>query len=87
MHGLSRLPGPTAALWEWQFQGACRGLDPDLFFHPEGERGRRRRDRVAFARSICASCPVVEECRHHAMEVQEPYGVWGGLSEEERNVR
>jgi WhiB family redox-sensing transcriptional regulator len=35
---------------------------------------------------VCADCPVIESCRRHALEVQEQYGVWGGLSEEERLV-
>lgn len=81
---LTRLPGPLAEIWEWQYQGACRAADPETFFHPEGERGgtRRRRDQAAIA--ICATCPVVRECRAHALAVQEPYGVWGGLSEDAR---
>ena len=43
MADLSRLPGPNADLWDWQLDGACRRPDPDLFFHPEGERGPSRR--------------------------------------------
>lgn len=35
---------------------------------------------------MCADCPVIDACRQHALEVQEQYGVWGGLSEEERLV-
>jgi WhiB family transcriptional regulator, redox-sensing transcriptional regulator len=27
---------------------------------------------------------VLEQCRQHALAVHEPYGVWGGLSEAER---
>lgn len=26
------------------------------------------------------------ECRSHALAVREPYGVWGGLTEEEREA-
>jgi WhiB family redox-sensing transcriptional regulator len=26
------------------------------------------------------------QCRTHALSVQEPYGIWGGLSEDEREV-
>jgi WhiB family redox-sensing transcriptional regulator len=26
----------------------------------------------------------LELCRRHALAVQEPYGIWGGLSESER---
>ena len=27
---------------------------------------------------------MLEQCRTHALAVREPYGVWGGLTEEER---
>jgi WhiB family redox-sensing transcriptional regulator len=26
------------------------------------------------------------QCRSHALSVQEPYGIWGGLSEDEREL-
>lgn len=29
-------------------------------------------------------CPVRAECAAHALQVREPYGVWGGLTEDER---
>ena len=45
--------------WEWQYEGACREVEPSVFFHPEGERGS-------------------------ALAIREPYGVWGGMSEDER---
>jgi WhiB family redox-sensing transcriptional regulator len=35
---------------------------------------------------MCRRCPVIDECRSHALEVGEPYGVWGGLSESERDL-
>ncbi len=84
MAEISRLPGPVADLWEWQLEGSCRTADPRLFFHPEGERGPARRERDAGAQVVCASCPVLQECRRHALTVREPYGVWGGLTEDER---
>jgi WhiB family redox-sensing transcriptional regulator len=84
MAEISRLPGPVADEWEWQFEGACRDADPRLFFHPEGERGPARRERDSAAKAICASCPVLQKCRVHALTVREPYGVWGGMSEDER---
>ena len=85
MAEISRLPGPVADLWEWQLKGACREADPTLFFHPEGERGPARRNRDSAAKAICASCPVMLECREHALAVREPYGVWGGTTESERD--
>jgi WhiB family redox-sensing transcriptional regulator len=85
MAEISRLPGPVADLWEWQLDGSCRTADPRLFFHPEGERGPARRERDAAAKAVCASCPVLQQCRRHALTVREPYGVWGGLTEDDRN--
>ena len=84
MTDISRLPGPNADLWDWQLLGACRGLDSELFFHPDGERGPRRSNREAAAKAICAGCPVLASCREAALRAREPYGVWGGLSEDER---
>ena len=40
--------------------------------------------REASAKALCAVCPVASECLRHAIAVKEPYGVWGGLSEDER---
>jgi len=84
MADLTRLPGPNADLWDWQLHSACRHADPDLFFHPDGERGPARANRDRAAKLVCASCPVLASCRAHALQVREPYGVWGGLSEDDR---
>lgn len=84
MTDISRLPGPMSHLWEWQMLGACRGVDSELFFHPEGERGPSRSNREASAKALCAQCPVIAACRDAALSAREPYGVWGGLSEHER---
>jgi WhiB family redox-sensing transcriptional regulator len=86
MTEISRLPGPVADLWEWQLEGSCREVDRALFFHPEGERGPARRARDAAAKAVCLTCPVIGACREHALAVREPYGVWGGLSEEDRRL-
>ena len=86
MADISRLPGPASEVWDWQLLGRCRGLDPDLFFHPENERGAARERRITRAKKICATCPVLEQCRAHALAVREPYGVWGGTSEEDREA-
>ena len=80
-----RLPGPNADLWDWQMRGSCRGMDSTFFFHPHNERGQARARREARAKAVCLSCPVLEMCRRHALTVQEPYGIWGGLSKSERD--
>ncbi len=81
-----QLPGPNADFWDWQLQGACRGEASDVFYHPDGERGRARTNRENRAKAICYSCPVLEQCREHALAVAEPYGIWGGMSESERQA-
>ena len=69
-----------------QERGNCRAVNPEMFFHPEGERGSKRRDRDDAAKQICSGCPVIDRCRQHALSVREPYGVWGGLTESEREA-
>lgn len=81
---LSDLHRAPIDYWGWQQKGLCNTLDPEVFFHPEGERGAPRRRRVEQAKAICSQCPVIQECREYALNNHEPYGVWGGLSEEER---
>lgn len=86
MAEVSRLPRPTADQWDWQLLGSCRSVSPEVFFHPEGERGTARRMRASRAKQVCRDCPVLTDCRRHALAVREPYGVWGGMTEEERTV-
>ncbi len=87
MTDASRLPGPFQHGWDWQTRGACRDVDSRIFFHPAGERGTPHEQRDQAAKRICARCPVLLDCRRYALEAEEPYGVWGGLSEDERLAR
>ncbi|WP_083864711.1 WhiB family transcriptional regulator [Nocardia brevicatena] len=77
---------PATEDWDWQTRGSCRGVESAVFFHPDGERGRARADRVRRAKEICGTCPVLAQCRSYALSVSEPYGVWGGMSEDERRT-
>lgn len=86
METIAQLPAPTQDQWEWQYEGSCREADPDLFFHPEGERGAARRRRADAAKQYCNRCPVLELCRERSLAAREPFGVWGGLSEDERHA-
>jgi len=83
---VARLPWPIFSSYEWQHGGACEGTDPTLFFHPDGERGAARRDRDSQALAVCSGCAVLDACRQHALSVREPYGVWGGTTETEREL-
>ncbi|TDT97914.1 WhiB family redox-sensing transcriptional regulator [Streptomyces sp. 846.5] len=78
------LPGAVEWAWQWHDQAACAHLDSHLFFHPAGERGENFAARERAAKQICGACPVLGQCRQYALAAREPYGVWGGLSEDER---
>ena len=80
------LPGPMEWAWAWQQDAACGDHDTRLFFHPAGERGRSFEARERAAKRVCAQCPVLAQCRAYALETREPYGVWGGLTEDERST-
>jgi WhiB family redox-sensing transcriptional regulator len=87
MADTQRLPLPLIDNWNWQTAGACRGMNSDAFFHPPQERAKGRRRRIAAAKTICKACPVIQQCLDHALEAREAYGIWGGLSEDERAER
>lgn len=75
---------PDDVTWFWQEHGACLGVDPTLFFHPQNERGNARMKRDQSAQAVCARCPVRLDCADYAIRAREPYGVWGGLTEDDR---
>lgn len=68
----------------WRLRAACRAAEGDLFFAADGERGLAKRRRERAAKAVCVACPVREECAGYAIATREPHGVWGGLSERER---
>ena len=70
--------------WTWQRDAACRDLGSSLFFAADGERGPARRRREAAAVAVCARCPVRLLCALHALATRQRYGVWGGLTEDDR---
>lgn len=69
---------------DWRLAARCRTLDPDLFFHPDGERREAREERLRRARKVCGDCPVIAQCRTYAVNTREGFGIWGGTSEQER---
>ena len=55
----------------------CRTVDPEIWF-PEGPSSGY------VAKKMCYRCPVILECFIYAMENREMFGVWGGLSTNQR---
>ena len=69
---------------EWHVWASCRGESTETFYLPDDVRGSARRLGERRAKQICESCPVLVSCRRHAVDVQEPHGIWGGTTPEER---
>ncbi|SFE25612.1 transcription factor WhiB [Actinopolyspora alba] len=62
---------------DWQERALCAQTDPEAFFPEKGGSTRE-------AKRICAGCEVRSECLEYALEHDERFGIWGGLSERER---
>ena len=61
----------------WRAKGACRGLDPEIFYPPSDEE-------AGPAKAICGTCPVRQPCLEYALSRRERDGIWGGATERER---
>ena len=62
---------------EWMIEGLCNQADPEMWFatHPA---------EVKKAVDVCMDCPVRLLCANYAIANEEEYGVWGGLTEQDR---
>jgi len=66
---------------DWE-RASCRGLETNMFYdHKTGleEKGLT----LNHLRRICMACPIQYNCLTIGV-AHEPFGFWGGLSEEER---
>lgn len=55
-----------------------------LYF-PEGDAAMIRSAEKE-AKEVCKECPVIQKCLDYAISANEPEGVWGGLTVEERRL-
>ena len=84
---VTQLPAQRAALEEqrdWWRSAACREMDPELFF-PVGARGPAAGE-IDRAKAVCADCRVRRQCLQYALATHQLHGVWGGTSEDERQL-
>lgn len=61
----------------WQDSARCAETDPEVYFPDRGGSTRE-------AKKVCRSCEVRTECLEYALDHNEKFGIWGGLSERER---
>lgn len=69
-------------LTDWRHHAACRDEDPELFF-PISEVGPGARQ-TADAKTVCARCPVREQCLRYALDNRLDHGIFGGATAQER---
>ena len=62
---------------EWQDRAACREAPVQVFFPPAEQE-------VDEAKAVCALCEVRQPCLEYAIAAGERFGVWGGLTPQER---
>jgi len=68
----------------WMSRGACRTVDPELFFPVTVAAGPAARQAEA-AKAVCGPCAVRANCLSYALEAM-PEGIWGGTTPQERRA-
>ena len=54
------------------------------FLPPLLKKKKIEKKERAKAKAVCNGCPVKVNCLEEAKEIEEPFGIWGGLNEVER---
>lgn len=62
---------------DWQDRALCAQTDSEAFFPEKGGSTKE-------AKRVCGQCAVRGECLIYALDHDERFGIWGGLSERER---
>lgn len=75
---------PLGRVRGWRREANCAGVDPDLFYPERGGSKALQARQIEQAKGVCAGCSVRMQCLADALEGQEAFGIWGGLSERER---
>jgi WhiB family redox-sensing transcriptional regulator len=70
---------PSGEDEDWRDLALCAEADPEAWFPETGHNARA-------AKAICRRCDVREDCLAYALEHRIRWGIWGGLSEKERQA-
>lgn len=63
---------------DWMNHAACAGRGNRRFYADD-------ENLQLAALSVCATCPVQQDCLNYALDGEERFGVWGGLTAKQRN--
>jgi WhiB family redox-sensing transcriptional regulator len=62
---------------DWMAYGRCAEVDPESFFPEKGGSSLE-------PKRVCMGCDVRQKCLDWAIETDQKFGIWGGLSERQR---
>lgn len=76
-HGVTTAPLVAGEDPDWMAEALCAQTDPEVWFPEKGGS-------TLEAKRMCARCDVTEKCGVYALANDERFGVWGGMSQQER---
>ena len=62
---------------DWRDPALCAEVDPAIFFPGKGGSDKQ-------AKAVCAACPSKGPCLEFALDHDEEFGIFGGLTRAER---
>lgn len=68
----------------WHHRAACVSHPKEWWYPERWNTGSGHG--YAQARIVCQACPVRENCLTEALERNEQFGMWGGMTPQERGV-
>jgi len=71
---------------DWEQLARCRSVDPELFFPIVETKRCRPSQQSQIAIAICGGCAVRAECLEKALTTHEEFGIWGGLTSDQRRA-
>lgn len=74
---------PSIAGQSWRLQAVCADHWPEAWFPGDKSNDPRRWD---YARAVCVTCPVRSECLAFALDTEESFGMFGGMTPDERKA-
>lgn len=67
----------------WHDNAKCIDTDPEFFFPPDKET-KQSIEQTVTAKAFCQTCPVRLKCLEFSIRENMEYGVYGGLSADDR---
>jgi len=63
----------------------CEQL-PDVFFPEDSAWVVEQRQMKALAKEVCGRCPLMNQCAEYGLISNQTFGIWGGLTAQEREL-